>query len=144
LIAIVVVGLIVDAVVHLHLASAFPNNTTSVLSEGAIFRAEAAVSVLAAIGVLLRPRRYTAAFALLVAASAVVAAVFYRYFDIGAIGPIPNMYDPYWAPATKVLSVIAEVAAAIAAAWLLLVLHDQPRAAVNEAPSRTAPVGSRI
>jgi hypothetical protein len=132
LIAVIVVGLLVDAVVHLHLASAFPQNKTSVLSEGAIFRAEATLSVLAALGVLLRPRRYTAAFALLVAASAVTAAVFYRYADIGAIGPIPNMYDPYWAPAAKLLSVIAEAAAAVAAAVLLRLLHDRPRAAAQE------------
>jgi glucan phosphoethanolaminetransferase (alkaline phosphatase superfamily) len=123
LVAVVVVGLAVDAIVHFDLASAFPHNKTSVLSEEDLFRAEGVVSILAALAVLLRPRRYTAAFAVLVGASAFAAAVVYRYVNVGKIGPVPNMYDPYWAPSGKVLSVIGEAAAALAAAALFLILH---------------------
>ncbi|MDQ2958422.1 MAG: hypothetical protein M3Y42_15855 [Actinomycetota bacterium] len=120
---IAVAGLVVDAYVHFHLASAFTGNKTSVLSESDLFRAEATVAVIAAVALLLRPRRYTALFAFLVAAAGTVAVVLYRYVNVGAFGPIPNMYDPFWAPAEKTLSVLAEAAAALAALALFVILH---------------------
>lgn len=123
--ALVVLGLAVDAFVHFDLASAFEGNRTSVLSEAQIFRAQSIVAIIVALGVLVRPRRYTAALAFLVAAGALIAVVLYRYVDIGAIGPIPNMYDPYWGPIGKVLSLIGEALAAAAA--LLLFLSYRPR-----------------
>lgn len=123
--ALVVLGLAVDAFVHFDLASAFEGNRTSVLSEAQIFRAQSIVAIIVALGVLVRPRRYTAVLAFLVAASALIAVVLYRYVDIGAIGPIPNMYDPYWGPIGKVLSLIGEALAAAAA--LLLFLSYRPR-----------------
>lgn len=123
--ALVVLGLAVDAFVHFDLASAFEGNRTSVLSEAQIFRAQSIVAIIVAVGVLVRPRRYTAVLAFLVAASALIAVVLYRYVDIGAIGPIPNMYDPYWGPIGKVLSLIGEALAAVAA--LLLFLSYRPR-----------------
>jgi hypothetical protein len=136
LIAIVVVGLAIDAYVHFHLASAFKNNKTSLLSETDLFRAEATVAIIAAVALLVRPHRFTAAFAFLVAAAGTVAVVVYRYVDIAAIGPIPRMYDPYWAPAEKTLSVVAEAAAALAA--LALVRMFSTRTSSVAAPSRTA------
>jgi hypothetical protein len=126
---IVVVGLAVDAFVHFHLASAFAHVKTSTLSQADLFRVEATAAVVAAIALLVRPRRYTAAFAFLVAAAGTVAVILYRYVDVGAIGPIPNMYDPYWAPAEKTLSVVAEAAAALAALALFLMLQGQERTA---------------
>ena len=123
--ALVVLGLAVDAFVHFDLASAFEGNRTSVLSEAQIFRAQSIVAIIVALGVLVRPRRYTAVLAFLVAAGALIAVVLYRYVDVGAIGPIPNMYDPYWGPIGKVLSLIGEALAAAAA--LLLFLSYRPR-----------------
>jgi hypothetical protein len=136
--AIVVIGLAVDAYVHFHLASAFKNNKTSTLSETDLFRLEAIAAVVAAVALLVRPRRYTAAFAFLVAAAGTTAVVVYRYVDVGALGPIPNMYDPYWAPAEKTLSVWAEGLAALAALGLLVMFHIQKRHAA--APTATADV----
>ncbi|MDT4972094.1 MAG: hypothetical protein QOG22_2237, partial [Pseudonocardiales bacterium] len=52
LIAIVVVGLAIDAYVHFDLASAFKHVKTSTLSEADMFRAEATVAVIAAIALL--------------------------------------------------------------------------------------------
>jgi MFS superfamily sulfate permease-like transporter len=121
--AVVVVGLAIDAYVHFDLASAFRNNKTSTLSEADLFRLEAVLAVIAAVALLVRPRRYTAAFAFLVAAGGTAAVVVYRYVDVGAFGPIPDMYDPFWAPAEKNLSLVAEVAAAVAALALFAVLH---------------------
>jgi hypothetical protein len=48
--------------------------------------------------------------------------VVYRYVDVGRIGPVPNMYDPYWQPVGKWLSAVAEVVAAGASAALAGVL----------------------
>ena len=131
--AIVVTGLAVDAFVHFHLASAFPHNKTSTLSEADLFRLEAIAAVIAAVALLVRPRRYTAAFAFLVAAAGTTAVVVYRYVDIGAIGPIPNLYDPYWAPLEKTLSAVAEGLAALAALALLVMFHIRTRTAAAPA-----------
>jgi hypothetical protein len=125
LMIIVVVGLAIDAYVHYHLASAFRHNKTSVLSETDLFRAEATVAVIAGLALLLRPNRYTAGFAFLVAAAGTAAVLVYRYVDIHALGPIPAMYDPFWAPAEKNLSAIAEAVATVAAA--ILVVRFQAR-----------------
>lgn len=137
---VVVVGLAVDAYVHFHLASAFKHNKTSTLSETDLFRAEAVAAIVAAVALLLRPRRYTAAFAFLVAAAGTVAVIVYRYVNIGAFGPIPNMYDPYWVPAEKTLSLVAEAIAALAALALLAMFY---RPAASVAPTRSAAARSR-
>ena len=131
---IVVAGLAVDAFVHFDLASAFKNVKSSTLSQADLFRAEATAAVVAAVALLVRPRRYTAAFAFLVAAAGTVAVVLYRYVDVGAFGPVPDMYDPFWAPAEKTLSAIAEAAAAIAALWLFVLFHQQRRTAAPNQP----------
>ncbi len=117
---VVVVALAIDAFVHFDLASNFAQVKTSTLSQADLFRVEGVVAIIAALAVLVRPHRLTAAFAFLVAASATVAVVLYRYVDVGAIGPLPNMYDPYWQPTGKWLSAIAEIVAAVAALLLFL------------------------
>jgi glucan phosphoethanolaminetransferase (alkaline phosphatase superfamily) len=125
LIAVVVAGLVIDAIVHFDLASDFAGNKTSTLSEADLFRAEAVVSLVVALLVVLLPRWYTAALAFLVGASAAAVAIITRYSNVGKIGPIPNLYDPYWAPTGKVVSVIGEAAAALAALALLVALRSR-------------------
>lgn len=122
--AIVVIGLLIDAYVHFHLASAFKQNRTSLLNEPELFRAEATGALIAAAAVLIRPGRLSAALAFLVGAGGVVAVVFYRYVNLGKVGPIPNMYDPYWGPPEKALSAIAEAAAALAALALMAAVRE--------------------
>lgn len=136
---IVVAGLAVDAFVHYDLASAFKHARTSTLSEPELFRAEATVAVIAGLALLVRPRRYTAAFAFLVAAAGTVAVILYRYVNVGKIGPVPNMYDPFWAPTGKILSAWAEGIAALAA--LALFLTFQTRARLSTHSRTTARVG---
>lgn len=135
--AIAVAGLAVDAYVHFDLASAFKFNKTSTLSETDLFRAEAIGAVVAGAALLLRPRRYTAALAALVAGGGTAAVIVYRYVDVGKIGPIPDMYDPFWAPFEKNLSVWAEATATVAALALFVLLHQRARTA---APPQAAPV----
>jgi hypothetical protein len=116
----VVVGLAIDAFVHFDLASNFAQVKTSTLSQADLFRVEGVVAIIAALALLVRPHRLTAGFAFLVAASGIVAVVLYRYVDVGTIGPLPNMYDPYWQPTGKWLSAVAELVAAVAALMLFL------------------------
>jgi len=138
LVVVVVVGLVIDAWVHLDLASAFKNNKTSTLNEAELFRAEAVGAIVAALALAVRPRRWTAALAFVVAGGGAALVVLYRYVNVGKIGPIPNMYDPFWGPAGKTLSVWGEAIAALAAAGLFVMLHAQAR----PAPSNAA-AGSR-
>lgn len=109
------VGLVIDAVVHLRLA-ADRDAIGGTLSEGNLFRIEAAVALLAAVLVLVLPwRRVAYVIAFAVAASALGAVVLYRYVNVGALGPLPNMYEPVWY-ADKTRSAIAELVAAVFAA----------------------------
>jgi hypothetical protein len=139
LILIVVAGLAIDAYVHFHLASAFKNNKTSTLSEADLFRAEATVAIIAAVALLIRPRRYTAAFAFLVAAAGFAAVLVYRYVDIGSFGPIPGMYDPYWVPTEKMVSVVGEGVAALAALALVVMFSSRTSGAagLSQPPRRS-------
>ncbi|MBV9821181.1 MAG: hypothetical protein JO144_02975, partial [Actinobacteria bacterium] len=107
------------------------------LSEADLFRLQAGVAIVAGLAVLLRPRRYTAAFALLVAGAALVAVLVTRYVDVGAVGPVPDLYDPYWQPTGKWVSAVAEAVAAAAALALLAVLParaSRPRVAHRPVP----------
>lgn len=109
------VGLVIDAVVHLKLAGRY-DPIGGTLSQGNLFRAEAALAILLTLGVLVAPWRRTAyAVAFLVTASAFGAVLLYRYVNVGSLGPLPNMYEPVWF-GQKTLSAVAEAAAAATAA----------------------------
>jgi hypothetical protein len=121
LILVVVAGLAIDAYVHLHLASVLDGVKSSVLTEGDLFRAEAALAIIAALALVVRPRRWTALIAFAVSAGGFALVLLYQYVDIGAIGPLPDMYDPSSSP-DKTLSIVGEGVAALAAAILFLLL----------------------
>ncbi|WP_369184931.1 hypothetical protein [Streptomyces sp. Y1] len=89
------VGLAVDAAVHARLAGRY-DAISATVSEGDLFRAEAAAAALAAVLVLAWRRRAGDLFALLVAAAGLGAILLYRYADIGPLGLLPNMYEPIW------------------------------------------------
>ena len=127
LIIVVAIGLAVDAFVHIDLASAFKNVKTSTLSQADLFYVEAVLAIVAGVALLVRPRRYTAAFAFLVAAGGLAAVVVYRYVDVGSFGPIPDMYDPFWEPTGKWLSAVAEAVAAVAALAVFAMIHAESR-----------------
>lgn len=124
--AVAVVGLALDAYVHFDLASNYDAIKTTTLSQGDLFRAEGVLAVLAAVAVIVRPRRYTALLALLVAGSALAVLLIYRYVNVKAFGPIPSMYEPVWFT-EKTVSAYAEGVASLAAAALLGVVHVQNR-----------------
>jgi len=134
LIVITAVGLLVDAVVHFHLAGSYANVRSNLVSEGTLFRIEATVAALVAIALLIRPRRYTAAVAFIVAAGGTLAVVVTGFVNVGAVGPLPDMYDPTWY-AEKTLSAVAEGIAAVSAFLLFIQLHAEARRA-DRAPVR--------
>jgi hypothetical protein len=141
LILITVAGLAIDAIVHLAKASIYDANKTSVVTQGDLFRIEAALAILAALALVIHPRRWTALIAFLVSAGGAALVTLYRYVSLGKLGPIPQMYENTWTPPYanpwKLLSLWAEVAAAVASLILFFVLHAQARHATVTADSGT-------
>ncbi|MCW2943668.1 MAG: hypothetical protein JWR24_385 [Actinoallomurus sp.] len=109
----VVAGLVVDAYVHFHLAGDV--GSTGTLSEGTLFWIQGAVAAVVAVLLLVRARPLPYAIAFLVGGSAFGAVLLYRYVDVGAIGPLPDMYEPIWY-AEKVVTTVAEGVVTVAAA----------------------------
>lgn len=132
-------ALAVDAYVHADLITRYdPNQADAAISQGDLFRIEVVVATVAAIAVVLAPRRVVWVFALLVASSALGGVLLYRYFNPGALGPLPDMYEPIWYP-QKSLAVIAE-SAAVAASLLgyLMTASMSRRQDRNRHPSMRA------
>ena len=109
------------ALIHWQNASAY-DAVTATISQGQLFRAEAAVAVAVGLLVLVRPRPSSWVAAVLVGASALAAVLLYRYVDVGSFGPLPDMYENTWQVPGKLLSAYAE-AAAIGLAGLGLLTH---------------------
>jgi hypothetical protein len=114
----------IDAVVHWQNASAY-DAVAATVSQGELFRAEAAVAVVVGLLVLVRPRPSSWLAALLGAASALGAVLLYRYVDLGALGPLPDLYENTWQVPGKLLSAYAE-GAAVVLAGLGLLSHRSP------------------
>ena len=93
LVGVTVVGLAIDAYVHLKLASDY-DPVKATVSQGQLFRLEAGLAIVAAILLLVRPGRLTAAIAAIVAGGGVFALLLYYFVNVGQIGPLPNMYEP--------------------------------------------------
>ena len=112
----------ISAGVHLSDAPAY-DAVKATVSQGWLFRLEAAVAVVAALLVLVRPRPGGWVVALVVAAAALGAVLLYRYVDVGVLGPLPNMYENTWQVPGKALSAYAE-GTAVVLAGLGLVVHS--------------------
>ena len=98
----------IDAYVHLHDAHFYDSAASSNISEGNLFRAQAILAVVVAVALLVRPHPVVWGVAVLVTASAVGAVLLYTYVDVGALGPLPNLYEPTWALPGKLASAVAE------------------------------------
>lgn len=122
----------VDAGIHIHLAPNQPPGGT--ISQIDLFYFEGAVASLALLLVLATGTRLAYALAFLVAASAFGAVMLYRYVDVGTLGPLPNMYAPFWYP-LKTTTAVAEAAAlALAAIGTLM-----PRTPATSSPPPLRP-----
>jgi hypothetical protein len=119
-------ALAIDVYIHAVLAGDY-DFTQASISQGDLFRIEAGAAALAALLILLIPAWQAWAFAFLVLAGGLGAVLLYRYVNVGAFGPFPNMYEPIWFP-KKTASAIAEAAGAVTAlSGLLLALKRRFR-----------------
>lgn len=138
--AVVVVGLLIDAVIHLRLAGEYELAFPEGIGGGTLFRVEATLAIVAAVAILAWGRRPTYLLAFLVAASAFGAVLTARYVELPAVGPLPGMYEPVWF-LEKSISAVAEVVAALAA-LLLLLLPSLNRVIAPRQPRADRNVGS--
>ena len=129
-------GLAIDAYVHAHLADQYDGITESI-SQGNLFRIEAGLASLAALLVLVWRRVPADAFAWLVAAGGLALLLVYRYVDVGVLGPVPNMYEPFWS-GDKKLSAVSQAVAVLATSYLLFTGVRRRRRRTREAPSGPA------
>lgn len=116
---VIVVGLTIDAYIHYKLAPEY-NAVHSTISEDQIFYTEAIAAILTALLTIFIRRTTVYVIALLTAGSALVAVMVNTYVHLGAIGPIPDMYEHEWF-GDKVTATIAETAAMVAAAAMTIV-----------------------
>ncbi|MCQ0018258.1 hypothetical protein [Actinomadura madurae] len=93
---IVAAGLAADAIVHWKFAPDMAFVQGGSIDGDLLFRIQAAVAGVVAVIILTYATRWSYALAFLVAASAVGALVLYYYVDMGALGPLPDMYEPVW------------------------------------------------
>ena len=107
-------GLAYDAYVHLDLAHVYDGNGSSI-TQGGLFRAEAVIAILVGVAVLASDHWMVWAAAGLTGLGGAALVVLYRYVDVGAIGPVPNMHEPVWY-AEKSRSAIAE--AGVGVVWI--------------------------
>ncbi|MFF2846862.1 hypothetical protein ACFVT5_11070 [Streptomyces sp. NPDC058001] len=111
-------ALAVDAYYHAHLAPQYDGVSASI-SQGDLFRIEAALAALAALLVLVWRRLPADVYAWLVAAGGLALLLIYRYMDVGKLGPIPNMYEPSWYT-EKWITAVAQAVAVVAMTALIL------------------------
>jgi hypothetical protein len=111
----VAAGLGYDAYVHLDLASSF-DAVGDTITQGGLFRVEAGLAILAGLAVLASGCRLRRPPGGPLRFGGAAAVTLYRYVDVGAIGPVPNMYEPVWY-SDKTWSAIAE--ASVAVLWLV-------------------------
>jgi hypothetical protein len=112
-------ALAISSYVHLHGAH-FYSSLGDTITQADLFYAQGAVAALVALWVLVTGNRWAWVAVALVGAASFAAVMVYRYVDVGAIGPIPNMYEPSWQTNEKLLSAYAEAAAVVAAVVALL------------------------
>jgi hypothetical protein len=134
---IVALGLLVDAYIHVDLASQYDPVTSGSISQGGLFRVEAVAAVLAAVLVVALRRRASDLLAVSVAIGGVFAVLLYRYVEVGPIGPLPSIYEPVWY-AEKTLSLVAEALAAAAALTVLALGLRRVKRVAEVTPQRLA------
>ncbi|MFC6707676.1 hypothetical protein [Flexivirga alba] len=108
--------LVADGVVHLRLASRYAlASAPGHLSEGLLFRVESVAALVVALLVLVLGSRAAYAAAFVVAGSAFIAVMLFRYVAVPAFGPVPSMYEPIWFR-DKSISAVAEGLGAVLSA----------------------------
>lgn len=111
----IAVALLVNAWIHIRLAGPFDANPGALLSQGALFRIQAAVNVVVALLVVIRPRPWAMLIAFAVAAggAAILVLTSVVPLDGTALG-LPYLFEPAWYPA-KQTSLVFQILAALLA-----------------------------
>jgi len=114
-------ALAVDAYVHADLVDHYAaNRSPGTLSQGDLFHIEAGAASLAALLIILKGWRGFWAFAAIVAGSALAAITISANYDIGSIGPIPDMYEPLWYPEKQLTAWAEAIAVPLAVVGFIL------------------------
>lgn len=120
----IAIALVIDAVIHLQLASNYQLAAPGGIGQGNLFRIQSIAALAVALYVLVRGSRLSYILAAVVALSAFAAVVLYRYVDIPPIGPIPSMYEPIWF-FEKTLTAVAEAVGGVLAVVGFFLLRRQ-------------------
>jgi len=108
-------ALAISSYVHLHGAHHY-TSLGNTITQADLFYAQGAIAAAVALWVLVTGHRLAWVAVALVGAASFAAVMVYRYVNVGAIGPLPNMYSPSWEPSPdKLMSAYAEAAALIVA-----------------------------
>jgi len=126
----IALALLVNAYVHFLLATPFDAIVGSLVSQGALFRIQGVVNILAAVLILAVYRWWTGLVAAVIAAGglALLVASVYVPLDLSALG-FPVIYEPVWYP-DKVVAVIAQGFAVIGG--LVVAVSTRARAAQKQ------------
>jgi hypothetical protein len=109
-------ALVVDSYMHAHDAGFYDFRNGGAITQGNLFRIEAAIAALVAVVLLVWRRRFVLLVAFAVSASALGAVLLYTYVDVGTLGPVPNMYEPTWTVPGKAITAWAEGVAVVTSA----------------------------
>lgn len=114
-----VAALSVSAYVHLHLAHLYPYPGT--ITGTQLFDIQGVTAAVIALALLVTGNRWVWLAASGIGLSSFAAVMLYRYVDVGALGPLPNMNDGTWMPSPdKPASAVAEALVPLLFGVLLL------------------------
>lgn len=118
LLVVTIVGLAIDAYIHFKLAPDY-DGVGDQITEGQLFRFEAVLAIVAAVVLAVRPNRWTAGLAALVLGGGTFALLLYYFVNVGAIGPLPNMYESVLFT-DKWITLVAQAVATVSAVALVV------------------------
>ncbi|KQV25617.1 MULTISPECIES: hypothetical protein [unclassified Microcella] len=113
------VALVINAVIHLRLAAPFDAIAGTIVTQGDLFRIQAAANLVAVAVVVIARHRWADALALVIAAggAALIIVTALVPLDLTAIG-LPLLFEPAFYP-DKTTALVAQLVAALAATALL-------------------------
>ena len=116
----IALALVLNAWIHWRLAGPFDANPGTLLSQGALFRIQAAVNVGVAVLVVAWPRPLPMLAALAVAAGGAAILVLTSVLPVdGTVVGLPYLFEPAWYPAKQTSLVFQLLATALAAGGIL-------------------------
>jgi len=115
--------LLINAVIHLRLASTFDAITGSILSQGDLFRIQSVVGLLAIVVLVAVRRWWAAALAAIIALGGLGMLVVSTIvpLDVTVLG-LPFLFEPAWYT-DKTVAALAQAVAGLAAAALAVLEH---------------------